>query len=79
MDFPVRGWSGMARLTGSVVGSSIPVGPSGQGAQLGLRQGRGEAVTPDYAYPHPHIFTFDSQRVTKSPAGKRQVYPWLRY
>ncbi|MCD9646489.1 hypothetical protein HAX54_036360, partial [Datura stramonium] len=53
MDFPVRGHSGTKRPTGSVAGSSTPVGPSGPGAQLGQGQGRGGAATPDYAYPHP--------------------------
>ncbi|MCD7459685.1 hypothetical protein HAX54_041642 [Datura stramonium] len=82
MDCPVRGQSGTARPTGSMVGSSALVGPSGpgaqlgrgqgpsgQGAQLGRGKGRGEAATPDYAYPHPRMFALDSQRVIEPPAG----------
>ncbi|MCD9561138.1 hypothetical protein HAX54_020112 [Datura stramonium] len=69
MDCPVRGQSGIVRPTGSVAGLSTPAGPSGPEAQLGLGQGRGEASTPDYAYPYPNIFALDSQRVTEPPVG----------
>ncbi|MCE5166760.1 hypothetical protein HAX54_025898, partial [Datura stramonium] len=61
--------SGIRRPTGSVVQSFAPAGPSGPGEQLDRGQGRGEATTPDYAYPHPHIFALDSQGVIEPPAG----------
>ncbi|MCD9561077.1 hypothetical protein HAX54_020034 [Datura stramonium] len=58
-----------AQLTGSVVGSSAPAGPSGPGEQLDRGQGRGEPAMPNYGYPHPCIFALDSQWVIEPPAS----------